>query len=131
MLPRHLRRTIALALNDAGQAVGYAVPDNGPTTAFLWQEGRLWDLNDLVMLPDDHIGRAVDVNELGQMAATGPVMLTPIDRPLTDLNIDCRTDARDLIILLEQWGDTGSPADFDGDGVVGLGDLLLLLTHWG
>ncbi len=38
----------------------------------------------------------------------------------------------DLLILLQSWGtDPGGPPDFDGDGNVGILDLLALLTHWG
>jgi hypothetical protein len=30
------------------------------------------------------------------------------------------------------WGpNPGDPADFDGDGVVGVTDFLQLLAHWG
>ena len=36
----------------------------------------------------------------------------------------------DLVTLLADWGDAGSPADLNGDGVVGLGDLLILLSNW-
>jgi hypothetical protein len=28
------------------------------------------------------------------------------------------------------WGETGSPADLDGDGEVGAGDLAVMLAAW-
>ena len=37
----------------------------------------------------------------------------------------------DLAILLTNWGAKGSPADIDGDGVVNGADLASLLTNWG
>ncbi len=37
----------------------------------------------------------------------------------------------DLFLLLANWGATNSPADADGDGAVGPSDLFLLLGNWG
>ena len=40
----------------------------------------------------------------------------------------------DLLILLAQWGECSSencPADIDGDGSVNVQDLLVLLANWG
>jgi len=37
----------------------------------------------------------------------------------------------DLGVLLAAWGTAGGPADLDGDGVVGSGDLGILLAAWG
>ncbi|MCZ6736271.1 MAG: hypothetical protein O7C65_10840 [Planctomycetota bacterium] len=38
----------------------------------------------------------------------------------------------DLLALLVAWGsDPGGPPDFDGDGTVGILDLLTLLANWG
>ncbi|MCZ6812018.1 MAG: FG-GAP-like repeat-containing protein [Planctomycetota bacterium] len=38
----------------------------------------------------------------------------------------------DLLVLLSAWGtNPGHPADFDGDGTVGILDLLALLANWG
>ncbi len=38
----------------------------------------------------------------------------------------------DLLALLAVWGsDPGGPPDFDGDGTVGILDLLTLLANWG
>lgn len=47
-----------------------------------------------------------------------------------DLDGSGIVDTTDLLILLAQWGTTGS-ADFDGDGAVGTSDLLVLLANWG
>ena len=37
----------------------------------------------------------------------------------------------DLLFLLSQWDEVGSPADLDGSGVVDFPDLLILLSLWG
>lgn len=53
------------------------------------------------------------------------------DEP-ADLNGDGIVNISDLLILLGQWGDCADcPADFNGDGVVNVFDLLVLLGAWG
>jgi hypothetical protein len=53
--------------------------------------------------------------------------------PIGDLNGDGVVDVLDLLILLAAWGDCGDecPADLNGDGVVDVSDLLILLSNWG
>ncbi|MHC4416322.1 MAG: hypothetical protein ACYS0G_13670 [Planctomycetota bacterium] len=36
-----------------------------------------------------------------------------------------------LEFAVEPYGGGGAPGDLDGDGVVGIGDLLILLANWG
>ncbi len=48
-----------------------------------------------------------------------------------DLDADGETDRVDLLVLLGEWGQTGSPADLDLDGTVGIIDLLRLLANFG
>ncbi len=52
-----LPKSEALALNEVGQVVGYAVATDGRSRAFLWEKGRLRDLG---------VGYAVAINEHGQ-----------------------------------------------------------------
>ena len=64
------------------------------------------------------------------------VILTPIDRPVGDLNIDCRVGIADLLLLFSAWGPcpdppADCPADLNGDGTVGVADLLILFANWG
>ncbi len=47
-----------------------------------------------------------------------------------DLDGDGSVGVVDLLALLVDWGEAGVPADFDGGGV-GATDLLLLLARWG
>ena len=37
----------------------------------------------------------------------------------------------DILALIDAWGTAGSPADIDGNGIVGTGDLLALIDNWG
>jgi hypothetical protein len=47
-----------------------------------------------------------------------------------DINGDGVVDVQDLLIVLADWGGTSGPADINGDGVVDVQDLLLLLAAW-
>lgn len=49
-----------------------------------------------------------------------------------DINLDGIVNVGDVLIVFQSWGDDGGgPADVDGDGVVGIGDLLVVFNHWG
>ena len=49
-----------------------------------------------------------------------------------DLNGDGMIGTGDLLVLLGFWGiDPDGPPDFDGDGIVGTSDLLILFANWG
>ena len=49
-----------------------------------------------------------------------------------DLDGDGSVGFGDLIEVLSSWGPcTGCPADVDGNGDVGFSDLLLVLSTWG
>ncbi|MHC4414821.1 MAG: hypothetical protein ACYS0G_06010 [Planctomycetota bacterium] len=49
-----------------------------------------------------------------------------------DIDGDGSVGVSDLLALLASWGPCkGCPADFDGDGNVGVTDLLDLLANWG
>jgi len=135
-LPGHDRNT-ARALNDLSQVVGQS---GDLETAFLWQKGSTYDLNELALLDEGcTIERAQAINNAGVIIGDGDdaewnvvtVVLTPIDRPAADIDADCRVDVADLLFLLGEWGKANSPADIDGDGVVDFFDLLALLRDWG
>jgi probable HAF family extracellular repeat protein len=84
----------AYGINDLGQVVGLSSvdphsPGNG-LSAFLWENGTMYDLNDLI---DPSVGwiltEAFDINNSGQIAGRGirpdgtrgPFMLTPVPEP--------------------------------------------------
>ena len=49
-----------------------------------------------------------------------------------DFNGDGTVGILDLLALLAAWGtNPGGPPDLDGDGTVGILDLLTLLANWG
>ena len=50
---------------------------------------------------------------------------------LADVNGDGVVDVQDLLLLLAAWGATSGPEDINGDGVVDVQDLLILLGTWG
>ena len=45
--------------------------------------------------------------------------------------MDSVVDQTDVQAMIAAWGTSGDLADLDGDGSVGIGDLLILLTSWG
>ena len=55
----------------------------------------------------------------------------PSDSCLGDLNGDDMVGIADLLIVVDQWGQSGSDADIDEDGTVGIGDLLAIVEAWG
>ncbi|MBX3373123.1 MAG: hypothetical protein KF817_04755 [Phycisphaeraceae bacterium] len=72
-------------------------------------------------------GRAVG---LGPTYRSAMYFARPVLRQVGDVTGDCRVDHRDLLRLLDEWSLPHVPSDIDGDGVVGLMDLLLLLSAW-
>ncbi len=130
-------RSRAFGVHPRGwQVVGDSRPvDHG----FIWQNGVMTNLNDIVQPPPGFTIRAAGaVNRDGLIIAnastpgTGVVgiLLTPAGQPPGDIDIDCRVGVTDLLIVLADWNQADSPADLDGDGVVGLGDLLIVLENW-
>ena len=130
-------------INDAGQIVGSSAGvDGNPNiqSAFIWQDGMITDLNDLI--PSDsgvllRVGRAM--NNAGQISGWGSVggddvafLLTPVTFPIGDLSRDCRVTAFDLALLLGSWGSCeGCPADLNDDDAVNAPALAILLGNWG
>jgi hypothetical protein len=49
-----------------------------------------------------------------------------------DLNGDGVVDVNDLLIIIADWGPCSGecPADLNGDGVVSVGDILAILSYW-
>ncbi|MDG2292284.1 MAG: M14 family metallocarboxypeptidase, partial [Phycisphaerales bacterium] len=44
---------------------------------------------------------------------------------------DGLVNVNDLLFVIADWGQSGSPADIDGSGQVDVGDLLLVIADWG
>ncbi|MDP7030617.1 MAG: hypothetical protein QF733_10430, partial [Phycisphaerales bacterium] len=48
-----------------------------------------------------------------------------------DVNGDGDVGVDDLLTVLEGWGGDGPGGDIDGDGTIGVNDLLALIAAWG
>ena len=57
----------AFALNNHGQVVGVSFGGSNGSRAFLWQDGTLANLNDLVAIAPDVLLSAQDINDAGQI----------------------------------------------------------------
>ncbi len=130
------------AYNGIIQIVGAV--SGGGNSAFVWQEGVMTDLNDLIPLEAGvHVDIAHGINNAGQIACEGTdanadvvgIVLDPIEPPLGDLTCDGEVDRSDLDLLLAAWGPcpqgVGCPGDFNGNGMVDVVDLLIQLANWG
>jgi probable HAF family extracellular repeat protein len=127
-------------LNDDQMIVGTMAGQSGVTHAFLWDNGELHKLNDLVIGFDEFTigtGFVFAINNTGQIAgdvsgAMGvcALRLTPKPRRPADLDCDRSVGASDLAILIQTWGAKDSPADLNGDGSVDAVDLGILLGDW-
>ncbi len=131
----------AVDINDRGTVVGYCNNFEGQInvlSAFVWQNGQMTDLNDLISSQFEMI-TAVAINNNGQITgdATGgfTMLLGPLASPVGDINGDCLVGIVDFLLLLGNWGfcppQGACVADLDGDGLVGIIDFLLLLANWG
>ncbi len=75
-------------------------------------------------LPNDISGDWTD--------AVGNSMLDECEGCSGDIGtLDDVVDQYDLQTLLELWGTDGMAGDIDGDGTVGVSDLLIMLVNWG
>lgn len=136
-----MEEVFAYGLNDSDQVVGHCQnTGQAPPRAFIWQHGVMTALDRLVPDHPDIIAIfATAINDEGQIVALGQIgsfggtlLLTPIDRPAGDVDIDCQVGVRDLLTVLANWGSCNDcPADLNSDGVVDVLDLLLVLTNWG
>jgi probable HAF family extracellular repeat protein len=85
-LPGYTRNSAASAINNQGQVIGYSSNNGNQPHAFIWEEGILTDLNNLI--PSDsgwELKSASDIDELGRIVGYGTYdsetrafLLTPI-----------------------------------------------------
>ena len=89
-----------------------------------------------LLLADDWslIGKLSDQFTREQMkffrSATFERLISEIDHP-ADVNGDGWITARDLVMVLGNWGAQDSYADVDGNGTVGPEDLSAIIDNWG
>ena len=139
----------AVGINLTGVIVGsswnlsYVGPNNLPSYtyhAFVYNNGTMQDLNNLVSAPGWTLEEATAINASGQIVGYGinssgytdAFLLTPLQPG--DANGDGRVDINDLTIVLANFGQTGmtwSQGDFTGDGTVDVNDLTIVLSNFG
>ncbi len=129
----------AFDINDHREVVGYCVEPKLPDRAFIWRDSVMTDLNDLIS-PDLglYVAWAMGINNQGQIAgvavdARGEVVavrLNPVPPVTGDTNCDRLVDIFDLLNVITDWGLQDSPADVDGDGIVFIPDLFLVIGNW-
>ena len=140
LLPGH-NDSRAGDIDEFQRAVGFSRAFSQPNDwrAWVWQNGVIYDLNDLLKTDVDIVLEgARSINSVGQILCNGEldgefvvVVLSPLSPSIADLNQDCTVDQADLLLLLGQWGVGDVPADLNGDSIVGPADLAMLLSHWG
>ena len=74
------------------------------------------------------VGHAVDN---GDLTATFSFALLVCGPCPWDLDGDGEVGVLDLIAVITAWGETDHPSDVNGDGVVGVADLVDVISNWG
>lgn len=71
----------------------------------------------------------------GWLSSISALILTRVWVPSPDVNGDSHVDIKDLIILIEHWGQAEPLLDLaplpTGDGVVDIRDIEVFMTYWG
>jgi hypothetical protein len=131
----------ATALNDDDQLVVVAPNDLfGFTRAFLWDDSFI-DLSCFTLDEGLFAIRPLDINDEGEilvqlsdeqgLVVLDIVVLRPEGLP-ADIDGDGVVGVSDLVMLILAWGPCVDEcvADLDGDGDVGVADLVILITSW-
>jgi probable HAF family extracellular repeat protein len=133
----------AFGINDHDQVVGYCEGGTIVQDAFIWQNGVMRNLNDLIPRESGlWLRHAVAINNAGQIAVGAEdinheyvtVLLSPIPPKTGDVDCNWTVDMDDLVGVITRWGENGAPgsipADLDQSGTVNLNDLVIVLTNW-
>jgi probable HAF family extracellular repeat protein len=135
--------SIAYAVNDEKVVIGISTNHNGVGPAFVWRNGVMKALNDLI--PPGHqlnIDLVKSINNAGQVAGSArltdgsndqvAVRLTPIAPPPGDCDCNGVVNIDDLLRTINQWGPAipTTTADFNNDGLVNVADILTVIEEW-
>lgn len=133
----------ALGVNDLGVVVGETTHTGSGDKGWIWTAQTGTRVLTNLIDPDENIAiiSAVDINNNGQILSLAfdnnipdfvTARLDPVqEEVLGDLDGDGVVGVDDLLMLLSSWGACPDcPADLNGDGAVTVEDLLLLLANW-
>ncbi len=131
-------RSFLVAINNAGLAVGECTAmGSSAATGILWDGVRLRDIQTMLIDPGEvDLYSATAIDESGRVTCVADVALAVIALVLEpvfvqgDVTGDCAVELADLLIVIRDWGKSGSPADVTGDGVVNVSDLLMVIANW-
>jgi probable HAF family extracellular repeat protein len=136
-------RSVAMDLNDHRQVVGSCHTSTGGGEGFIWQNGVMANLNDLIP-PNANVQvkLAKAINNSGQIGADGmdltdgrevALRLTPIAPPPGDCDCNGVVNVDDLMAVIREWGPAipTTTANFDLDNDVDMDDLLTVINMWG
>jgi probable HAF family extracellular repeat protein len=136
-------RSVAKDINASGTIVGLSRHLTHPGQVdhgFVWHDGVMHNLAELVTVPPGtaiiHAGTITDAGLVIAFTSIGPqfvhsvVLLVPVWSAPGDVDGDCRTDIDDLLLVINEWGQTKSFADLNLDGSVNMLDLLIVLENW-
>lgn len=120
----------AYGLNDAGQVTGYSSVGKGEYSGFLWDNGRIFDLNDLVPSSLGYRVTCADaINNRGQIAAvcrksglTRACRLSPVETFVLEARARPRKNAQPPDRQSSQMSDRPKLKDF---GFAGSGEFRL------
>ena len=108
--------------------------------AVLWSNSELRDLNGYLPVGVGfQLTSANAINNHNVVAASGYVypggigmscLLRPIHGPTADINYDCRVNVNDLLLVINEWHQTNSPADINRDHFVDVFDLCEVICQW-
>jgi probable HAF family extracellular repeat protein len=129
-------------LNESDQVVGFAGIGNSGW-ALLWQNGKLYRLDDLIeqsnvpieMRSAEEITNNGTIFGYGKVPGFGSmeaIRLTPNPPRAGDVDCDADVDVDDLLGVINQWGrcELSCDADLNIDGVVGSEDLMTVISDW-
>jgi probable HAF family extracellular repeat protein len=140
-------RSIAYAVNNDAVVVGQSTNDDLVGKTFVWRNGVMTALNDLIP-PGLNIDiRGIPtINNAGQIACNARVLddkgsstgdqvavrLTPIQPPPGDCDCNGVVNIDDLLRTINQWGPAipTTSADFNNDGLVNVADILTVIQEW-
>jgi probable HAF family extracellular repeat protein len=107
-------------------------------TCFIWSDGQIRRLSDLIQIPDLVLPSTGIINAEGRIAIAGRMgvgadwvglVLAPVFQ-IGDATNDCLVNVSDLLLVISDWGKVKSPADVNQDGIVDVHDILVVIQNW-